>query len=226
MEVFEMWIRRRLKVIIILVVLVLLGLGIFSLSKSLVKNGYNSLDLVEKEDTTSKKAPKESESKENTTIVTYDTEQADTDKENYISDHSNSTEEIEETTSILSYIEENYKDKISKLPGDNSADPSNTLVSQYADDIDFSTALSKYNYIAIVYGARIVDFLNDNCVVYSYKPDDTKEQYIVYDYSDLNAFERESKIGQEDSLNITCNASSYENYNGADIVYTKGVKIQ
>lgn len=220
-----MWIKRRLKVIIIIVVILLIATGIFGISKLIVNNGYNSSNLVKKEEL-DVKGNENTEVSEDDIKVTYDSDKADTDKENYISEHSESTEEIEETNSTLSHIEEVYKDKLSELSGDNSADPSNTFVSRYLEDIDFSTALSEYNYIAIIYGAQIVDFLDNNCVVYSYIPDDSKEQYIVYDYSDMNAFERESSIGQEDSLNITCSASSYEDYNGVDIIYTKGVKIQ
>ena len=221
-------IKKRIKIAIIMFVIAILGLGIFTVSKVIVNNGYSSEELVSNEEDV--KAPEDTSSTTNEDAnedkVYYNTSSVDTDKENYISKNSSSDEEVSNTNSILDYIASVYENKFSSLSSSNTGDASNTLLVQYKEDIDFSTVLSEYDYVAIIYGANIVDFLDNNCVVYSYKPEDDKQQYIVYDYSELNSFETSSSIGQEDSLNITCGASTYENHDGVDIIYSKGVKIQ
>lgn len=214
-------IKRRLKILLVLIIILLVGISIFLLARSVVKNGYDSKELVVEEEDL--QTPSEEANIEEQEKVIYNELDLSVNRENYIAENS---EDVSSVDSTLEHIRSIYQGKLSNLSGDMSADSSNTLLVRYKEDIDFSTVLDEYNYIAIVYGANVVDFLGNNCVVYSYNIDDDKEQYIVYDYSDLNSFNSESQIGQEDSLNITSNASIYENYNGVDIIYTKGVKIQ
>ena len=115
-------IKKRIKIAIIMFVIAILGLGIFTVSKVIVNNGYSSEELVSNEEDV--KAPEDTSSTTNEDAnedkVYYDTSSVDTDKENYISKNSSSDEEVSNTNSILDYIASVYENKFSSLSSSNT----------------------------------------------------------------------------------------------------------
>lgn len=219
-----MWWKKYIKIVIIVIVIGLMGFGVYKLAGVIVDNTYSSRELVGEQSGESNKEPTdvpEEKVEEDQTVVFYNEETLEKDKASYIQESSDSSEGVTTTEEILSYIENSYSDKYKELNSKEFNDNNqNVLVLRYKEDVSFSESINSYDYISIIYGANIVDFLGDNFVVYKYN-----NSYIVYDWSDLNAFNSESKIGDENVLNISSALSLVESYNDTEILYTKGVSI-
>ena len=219
-----MWWKKYIKIAIIVIVIGLIGFGIYKLSGVLVSSTYSSRELVEEQSVESNKETPDisrEEVKEDQTVVFYNEETLEENKDSYIQEFSENSEGVSTTEEILSHIESSYGNKYIELNSKEfSGNNQNVLVLRYKEDVSFSDSINFYDYISIIYGSNIVDFLGDNYVVYKYN-----NSYIVYDWSDLNTFSSESKIGDENSLNIASTLSLVEKYNGTEILYTKGVSI-
>lgn len=219
-----MWWKKYIKIAIIVIVIGLIGFGIYKLAGVLVNSTYSSRELVEEQSVESNKETPDisrEEVKEDQTVVFYNEETLEENKDSYIQEFSENSEGVSTTEEILSHIESSYGNKYIELNSKEfSGNNQNVLVLRYKEDVSFSDSINFYDYISIIYGSNIVDFLGDNYVVYKYN-----NSYIVYDWSDLNTFSSESKIGDENSLNIASTLSLVENYNGTEILYTKGVSI-
>ena len=219
-----MWWKKYIKIVIIVIVIGLVGFGIYKLAGVIVDNTYSSRELVEEQSGESNKEStdvSEEKVEEDQTVIFYNEETLEEDKASYFKESSESSEGVSTTEEILSHIENSYSDKYKELNSKEfNGNNQNVLVLRYKEDVSFSESINSYDYISIIYGANIVDFLADNFVVYKYN-----NSYIVYDWSDLNAFNSESKIGDENSLNISSALSLVESYNGTEILYTKGVSI-
>lgn len=219
-----MWWKKYIKIAIIVIVIGLIGFGIYKLAGVLVNSTYSSRELVEEQSVESNKETPDvsrEEVKEDQTVVFYNEETLEENKDSYIQEFSENSKGVSTTEEILSHIESSYGNKYIELNSKEfSGNNQNVLVLRYKEDVSFSDSINFYDYISIIYGSNIVDFLGDNYVVYKYN-----NSYIVYDWSDLNTFSSESKIGDENSLNIASTLSLVENYNGTEILYTKGVSI-
>lgn len=219
-----MWWKKYIKIAIIVIVIGLIGFGIYKLAGILVNSTYSSRKLVEEQSVESNKETPDisrEEVKEDQTVVFYNEETLEENKDSYIQEFSENSEGVSTTEEILSHIESSYGNKYIELNSKEfSGNNQNVLVLRYKEDVSFSESINSYDYISIIYGANIVDFLGDNFVVYKYN-----NSYIVYDWSDLNAFNSESKIGDENVLNISSALSLVESYNDTEILYTKGVSI-
>ena len=219
-----MWWKKYIKIAIIVIVIGLIGFGIYKLAGVLVSSTYSSRELVEEQSVESNKETPDisrEEVKEDQTVVFYNEETLEENKDSYIQEFSENSEGVSTTEEILSHIESSYGNKYIELNSKEfSGNNQNVLVLRYKEDVSFSDSINFYDYISIIYGSNIVDFLGDNYVVYKYN-----NSYIVYDWSDLNTFSSESKIGDENSLNIASTLSLVEKYNGTEILYTKGVSI-
>lgn len=219
-----MWWKKYIKIVIIVIVIGLVGFGIYKLAGVIVDNTYSSRELVEEQSGESNKEStdvSEEKVEEDQTVIFYNEETLEEDKASYFQESSESSEGVSTTEEILSHIENSYSDKYKELNSKEfNGNNQNVLVLRYKEDVSFSESINSYDYISIIYGSNIVDFLGDNFVVYKYN-----NSYIVYDWSDLNAFNSESKIGDENSLNISSALSLVESYNGTEILYTKGVSI-
>lgn len=219
-----MWWKKYIKIVIIVIVIGLMGFGVYKLAGVIVNNTYSSRELVGEQSGESNKEPTdvpEERVEEDHTVIFYNEETLENDKASYIQESSESSEGVTTTEEILSYIENSYNDKYKELNSKEfNGNNQNVLVLRYKEDVSFSESINSYDYISIIYGANIVDFLGDNFVVYKYN-----NSYIVYDWSDLNAFNSESKIGDENVLNISSALSLVESYNDTEILYTKGVSI-
>lgn len=219
-----MWWKKYIKIVIIVIVIGLMGFGVYKLAGVIVDNTYSSRELVEEQSGESNKEStdvSEEKVEEDQTVIFYNEETLEEDKASYFQESSESSEGVTTTEEILSHIENSYSDKYKELNSKEfNGNNQNVLVLRYKEDVSFSESINSYDYISIIYGSNIVDFLGDNFVVYKYN-----NSYIVYDWSDLNAFNSESKIGDENSLNISSALSLVESYNGTEILYTKGVSI-
>lgn len=219
-----MWWKKYIKIVIIVIVIGLVGFGIYKLAGVIVDNTYSSRELVEEQSGESNKESTdvpEEKVEEDQTVIFYNEETLKEDKASYFQESSESSEGVTTTEKILSHIENSYNDKYKELNSKEfNGNNQNVLVLRYKEDVSFSESINSYDYISIIYGANIVDFLGDNFVVYKYN-----NSYIVYDWSDLNAFNSESKIGDENVLNISSALSLVESYNDTEILYTKGVSI-